>query len=79
MLEIMTVSLGTEAFGYLGIELGVDSKPSHSVYECSSTDTQSDCSAIRTACAALACVKRLYDFLTLLPFVLCGASVDLRS
>src|SRR6267378_3548334 len=41
------------------IQLRVDSKPSHSVYECSSADTQSDCSAIRTAYAALACGKRL--------------------
>ena len=67
------------SFSYLGIELRVDSKPSHSVYECSSADTQSDCSAIRTADAALACGKRLYDFLALLPFVLLSASVDIRS
>jgi len=34
---------------FSGIQLRVDSKPSHSVYECSSADTQSDCRAIRTA------------------------------
>src|SRR6266700_4238171 len=62
-----------------GIQLRVDSKPSHSVYECSSADTQSDCSAIRTAYAALARGKRLYDFLALLPFVLLSAGVDIRS
>ena len=64
---------------FSGIQLRVDSKPSHSVYECSSADTQSDCSAIRTAYAALARGKRLYDFLALLPFVLRSAGVDLRS
>src|SRR5712675_1277319 len=64
---------------FSGIQLRVDSKPSHSVYECSSADTQSDCSAIRTAYAALACGKRLYDFLALLPFVLLSAGVDIRS
>ena len=64
---------------FSGIQLRVDSKPSHSVYECSSADTQSDCSAIRTAYAALACGKRLYDFLALLPFVLVSAGVDIRS
>jgi len=66
-------------FSYSGIPLRVDSKPSHSVYECSSADTQSDCSAIRTAYAALARAKRLYDFLALLPFVLLRAGVDIRS
>src|SRR5713226_3267681 len=64
---------------FSGIQLRVNSKPSHSVYECSSADTQSDCSAIRTAYAALACGKRLYDFLALLPFVLLSAGVDIRS
>jgi len=64
---------------YSGIQLRVDSKPSHSVYECSSADTQSDCSAIRTAYAALARGKRLYDFLALLPFVFLSAGVDIRS
>ena len=64
---------------FSGIQLRVDSKPSHSVYECSSADTQSDCSAIRTAYAALARGKRLYDFLALLPFVLRSAGVALRS
>jgi hypothetical protein len=54
---------------FSGIQLRVDSKPSHSVYECSSADTQSDCSAIRTAYAALVRAKRLYDFLALLLFV----------
>src|SRR5690348_9639662 len=63
---------------FSGIQLRVDSKPSHSVYECSSADTQSDCSAIRTAYAALALGKRLYDFLALLPFVLLSAGVDIR-
>lgn len=68
------------SFSYSGgIQLRVDSKPSHSVYECSSADTQSDCSAIRTAYAALARAKRLYDFLALLPFVLLSAGVDIRS
>src|SRR5246127_3710230 len=64
---------------FSGIQIRVDSKPSHSVYECSSADTQSDCSAIRTAYAALACGKRLYDLLALLPFVLLSAGVDIRS
>src|SRR5258706_7355182 len=64
---------------FSGIQLRVDSKPSHSVYECSSADTPSDCSAICTAYAALACGKRLYDFLALLPFVLLSAGVDIRS
>ena len=67
------------SFSHSGIQLRVDSKPSHSVYECSSADTQSDCSAIRTAYAAPACGKRLYDFLALLPFVLLSTSVDIRS
>src|SRR5436853_3809859 len=67
------------SFSYSGIQLRVDSKPSHSVYECSPADTQSDCSAIRTAYAALARGKRLYDFLALLPFVLLSAGVDIRS
>jgi hypothetical protein len=67
------------SFSYSGIKLRVDSKPSHSVYECSSADTQSDCSAIRTAYAALARAKRLYDFLALFPFVLPSAGVDIRS
>jgi hypothetical protein len=64
---------------FSGIQLRVDTKPSHSVYECSSADTQSDCSAIPTAYAALARGKRLYDFLALLPFVLFSAGVDIRS
>ena len=64
---------------FSGIQLRVDSKPSHSIYECSSADAQSACSAIRTAYAALARGKRLYDFLALLPFILLSASVDIRS
>jgi hypothetical protein len=64
---------------FSGIQLRVDTKPSHSVYECSSADTQAGCSAIRTAYAALARGKRLYDFLALLPFVLLSAGVDIRS
>src|SRR5712671_4002159 len=64
---------------FSGIQFRVDSKPSHSVYECSSADTQSDCSAIRTAYAALARGKRLYDFLALLPFIHLSAGVDIRS
>ena len=70
---------GEQRGHFSGIQLRVDSKPSHSVYECSSADTQSDCSAIRTAYAALARGKRLYDFLALLPFVLLSAGVDIRS
>src|SRR6267154_2579270 len=64
---------------FSGIQLRVDSKPSHSVYECSSADTQSDCSAIRTAYTALACCERLNDFLALLPFIHLSAGVDIRS
>jgi len=67
------------SFSYSGIQFRVDSKPSHSVYECSSADTQAGCGAIRTAYAALARGKRLYDFLALLPFVLLSAGVDIRS
>src|SRR6266403_3723230 len=67
------------SFSYSGIQLRVDSKPSHSIYECSSADAQSACSAIRTAYAALARGKRLYDFLALLPFVLLSAGLDIRS
>ena len=62
----------------LGVELRVDAELSHSVYECSSADTQLDCSAIRTTYAALARGKRLYDFLALLPFILLGGRVDVR-
>jgi hypothetical protein len=79
LLEMTTGHPRNRSFGYLGIELRVDSKPSHSVHECSSADTQSDCSAIRTTYAALARAKRLYDFLALLPFVLLSAGVDIRS
>src|ERR1700693_5782597 len=70
---------GSSADTFQEYSFAVDSKPSHSVYECSSAGTQSDCSAIRTAYAALARGKRLYDFLALLPFVLLGAGVDIRS
>jgi hypothetical protein len=68
-----------QAGHFSGIQLRVDSKLAHSVDECSSADTQSDCGAIRTAYAALARGKRLYDFLALLPFVLLSAGVDIRS
>jgi hypothetical protein len=64
---------------FSGIQFRVYSKPSHSVNECSSADTQSGCSAIRTAYPALACGKRLYDFFALLPFVLLSVGVDIRS
>jgi len=62
-----------------GVLLRVDTELSHSVHKGGSVDTQADCSTISTTDVALACGKRLYDFLALLPFILLGAGVDVRS
>jgi hypothetical protein len=64
---------------YSGIEFGVDTELSHSIHEGGSVDTQAACSAIGATDAALACGKRLYDFLALLPLILLGASTDIMS
>jgi hypothetical protein len=62
-----------------GVQLRVDAEFSHSVHKGGSVDTQADCSTISATDVALACGKRLYDFLALLPFILLGASVDVRT
>ena len=61
-----------------GVQLRVDTEFSHSVHKGGSVDTQADCSTISTTDVTLACGERLYDFLALLPFILLGASVDVR-
>jgi hypothetical protein len=62
-----------------GMQLRVDTEFSHSVQKGGSVNTQSDCSTISATDVTLACSKRLYDFLALLPFILLGANVDVRS
>jgi hypothetical protein len=64
---------------YSGIEFGVDTELSHSIHEGGSVDTQAACGAIGATDAALACGKRPYDFLALLPLILLGASTDIMS
>ena len=61
-----------------GIQLRVDAELSHTIHEGGSVDTQADCSTIGTTDTALACGKRVYDLPALLPFILLGASVDVR-
>ena len=61
-----------------GIQLRVDAELSHSIEKSGSIDTQACCSTIRTTDTAFACGKRVYDFLPLFPFILLGASVDVR-
>jgi hypothetical protein len=62
-----------------GIELRVNTEFSHSVHEGGSVDTQAARSSIRTTDAAPTCRKSLYNFLPLLPFILVGGSVVVRS
>jgi hypothetical protein len=64
---------------HLGIQLRVDAELSHSIEKRSSVDTQADCSASSTTYPALACRECLYDFLALLPFIVLGGGVDVRS
>ena len=62
-----------------GIQLRVDTELSHSIEKSGSVNTQAGCGSVSTTDTSFACVKRVYDFLALLPFILLSGSVDVRS